>query len=127
MSVPKVTFVSLQKHVGEHQLDAVSFGNLILRLPDLDAGPDAFLDTAAVLKCVDLLVTSDTAIAHLSGALGVPTWLCLMHEPDWRWMGRGSRTPWYQSVRLFRQPTPGDWASVYAEVAGQLAARASER
>jgi tetratricopeptide (TPR) repeat protein len=127
MSVPKVTFVSLQKHVGEHQLDAVSFGNLILRLPGLDAGPDAFLDTAAVLKSVDLLVTSDTAIAHLSGALGVPTWLCLMHEPDWRWMGRGSRTPWYESVRLFRQPTAGDWASVYAEVAGQLAARASER
>jgi hypothetical protein len=127
MSVPQLKYISLQKHVGEDQLDTVSFGNRIIRLPDLDSGRDAFLDTAAVLKSVDLLVTSDTAIAHLSGALGVPTWLCLMHEPDWRWMGRGSGTPWYGSVRLFRQPTSGDWASVYTEVAGQLAARAAER
>jgi tetratricopeptide (TPR) repeat protein len=121
MRVPEARFISLQKYVGEDQLDAVSLGHRILRLPDLDDGPDAFLDTAAVLKCVDLLVTSDTAIAHLSGALGVPTWLCLMREPDWRWMGQGSDTPWYKSMRLFRQPVPGDWASVYTEVAGQLA------
>lgn len=127
MSTQKVTFISLQKHVGEGQLDAAPFGSRIVRLPGLDAGPDAFLDTAAVLKCVDLLVTSDTAIAHLAGSLGVPTWLCLMHEPDWRWMRHGSGTPWYQSMRLFRQPAPGDWGSVYAEVAGQLAARAAGR
>jgi tetratricopeptide (TPR) repeat protein len=111
-----------------HQVSAlVNLGDALAATGELDAGPDAFLDTAAALKCVDLLVTSDTAIAHLSGALGVPTWLCLMHEPDWRWMGQGSRTPWYESVRLFHQPTPGDWASVYAEVAGKLAARSSER
>ncbi|MGO9993423.1 MAG: tetratricopeptide repeat protein [Steroidobacteraceae bacterium] len=116
-----VTFISLQKGPGEEQLDAVPFGRTITRLTDLDAGPDAFLDTAAILTCVDLLITADTAIAHLAGGLGVPTWLCLMHEPDWRWMSRGSGTPWYASMRLYRQPTPGDWASVYAAVAGDLA------
>jgi tetratricopeptide (TPR) repeat protein len=120
MTVPQVSFVSLQKGHGEEQLESVSFGDSILRLPDLDAGPDAFLDTAAILKCVDLLVTSDTAIAHLAGALGVPTSLCLMREPDWRWMLKGADTPWYQSVRLFRQSASGDWASVYAEIASHL-------
>jgi hypothetical protein len=93
LRVPAVRFISLQKGPGEEQLDAAPFGRALLRFADLDAGPDAFLDTAAVLKCVDLLVTSDTAIAHLAGALGVPTWVCLMHEPDWRWMRGGGGTP----------------------------------
>jgi ADP-heptose:LPS heptosyltransferase len=116
--------VSLQKGPGEEQVDAAGFGGELLRFPDLDAGSDAFLDTAAVLRCVDLLVTSDTAIAHLAGGLGVPTWLCLMHEPDWRWMRHGTSTPWYGSLRLYRQSAPGDWAGVYAEIATQLALRA---
>jgi len=127
MDVPNVSFVSVQKNAGEDQLDTVQFGNRILRFPDLDAAPDAFCDTTAVLKCVDLLVTSDTAIAHLGGALGVPTWLCLMHEPDWRWMGSGSSTPWYASMRIFRQPEPGNWASVFGGVAKALAHHAATR
>jgi tetratricopeptide (TPR) repeat protein len=118
--VAKMNFISLQKGPGEDQLDSVPFGDSIGRPADLDAGPDAFLDTAAVLKSVDLLITSDTAIAHLAGALGVPTWLCLMHEPDWRWMRHGAETPWYASMRLFRQPKPGDWAGVYLQVADEL-------
>jgi tetratricopeptide (TPR) repeat protein len=127
MAAPNVSFISLQKGHGEDQLNDVDFGSSILRLPDLDAGPDAFLDTAAVLKCVDLLVTSDTAIAHLAGGLGARTWLCLMHEPDWRWMlGRGD-TPWYTSMRLFRQRMPSDWAGVYTELARELALEASQR
>ncbi len=123
MSIPQVSFISLQKGPGEEQLDALPFGSRIARLPELDAGPDAFLDTAAVLKCVDLLVTSDTAIAHLAGGLGVPTWLCLMDEPDWRWMPSGADTPWYASMRLFRQSTRADWSAVYLEVADALARR----
>jgi tetratricopeptide (TPR) repeat protein len=125
MAVPHVNFVSLQKGHGEEQLESVPFGGSILCLPDLDAGPDAFVDTAAILRCVDLLVTSDSAIAHLAGALGVPTWLCLMREPDWRWMQNGADTPWYSSMRLFRQPASGDWASVYAEITNHLALKAS--
>jgi hypothetical protein len=125
-TLPGVSFISLQKG-GDDQLEAAPFGAAILRVPDLDAGPDSFLDTAAILKCVDLLVTSDTAIAHLAGGLGVPCWLYLMHEPDWRWMPQGATTPWYASMRLFRQPAPGDWASVYAEVADALALKSAQR
>jgi tetratricopeptide (TPR) repeat protein len=121
LRIPSVSFISLQKGPAEQQLDTVPFGGSILRLPNLDAGPDAFLDTAAVLQSVDLLITSDTAIAHLAGGLGIATWLCLMHEPDWRWMMHGTSTPWYDSLRLFRQPKPGDWASVFAQVAQALA------
>jgi Flp pilus assembly protein TadD len=127
MIVPNVSFVSVQKNAGEDQLDSVAFGSSIRRFRDLDSGPDAFLDTAAVLKSVDLLVTSDTSIAHLAGALGVPTWLCLLHEPDWRWMRSGSTTPWYTSMRLFRQPAPGDWNSVFREVTHALESYAPAR
>jgi hypothetical protein len=127
MKVPGVSFISLQKGHGEEQLDHVPFGSAILRLQDVDSATDAFLDSAAILKCIDLLVTSDTAIAHLAGALGVPTWLCLMHEPDWRWMRERADTAWYTSMRIFRQRSPGDWAGVYAEVAAQLALEVSQR
>jgi tetratricopeptide (TPR) repeat protein len=123
LTVPGVEFVSLQKGAGEAQLDSVPFAAAIRRFTDLDAGEDALLDTAAILKCVDLLVTSDTVIAHLGGALGVPTWLCLMSEPDWRWMREGTTTPWYRSMRLFRQLTRGDWRSVYGQVADELRGR----
>ncbi len=120
LAVPGVEFISLQKGAGEAQLDAVPFAAAMHRFADLDAGEHALLDTAAILKCVDLLVTSDTVIAHLGGALGVPTWLCLMREPDWRWMREGTTTPWYRSMRLYRQPKRGDWRSVYAQVADEL-------
>jgi hypothetical protein len=114
-----VAFLSLQKGAGEEQLVDPAF-QWITRLQGLDEGFDAFLDTAAVLQCIDLLITSDTGIAHLAGALGVPTWLCLTKTPDWRWMLVGLETPWYRSVRVFRQPAAGDWASVYAQVAAEL-------
>jgi len=126
MAVPRVNFVSLQKGQGEEQLDTAPFGNSILRFADLDAGADAFLDTAAALKCVDLLITSDSAIAHLAGALGVPTWLCLKHEPDWRWMLARADTPWYPSMRLFRQPTHKDWAGLFTQVAAALTLRSAQ-
>lgn len=127
MAVPNVHFVSLQKGTAEEMLTEPVFAGRVQRCRDLDAGPDAFLDSAAVLKCVDLLITSDTAMAHLAGALAVPTWLCLMREPDWRWMRDGDVTPWYDSLRLFRQPAAGDWASVYRAVARELKDMADRR
>ncbi len=120
-----IEFISLQKGYGSEQRQALPNAASVRHFDDLDAGADAFLDTAAILKCVDLLVTSDSAIAHLAGGLGVPTWLCLMHEPDWRWMRHGDTTPWYDSLRLFRQPRPGDWASVFRSVARALASLAA--
>lgn len=89
--------------------------------PDYDAGPDAFLDAAAVITLADHVVTTDTALAHLAGALGRPTELMLKHAPDWRWLETRRTTPWYPSMRLHRQPVAGDWASVVRSVIAALA------
>lgn len=77
--------------------------------------------TAALVAGCALVITVDTMIAHLAGALGKPTWLLLRHEPDWRWAPESGRSDWYPSLRLFAQPRPGDWQSVAEQVAGQLA------
>jgi len=83
----------------------------------------AFLDTAAIIKNLDLVITSDTSIAHLAGALGVETWLALAHVPDWRWGLSGDATPWYPWMNLYRQQSPGEWAGVFSRIAAQLEAR----
>ncbi|WP_217629679.1 hypothetical protein [Paracoccus chinensis] len=76
--------------------------------------------TARLVAGSALVLTVDTMIAHLAGVLGRPVWLMLKHDPDWRWPVPGTRTPWYPSMRVFRQPAPGDWTSVIAEVAHAL-------
>jgi hypothetical protein len=92
---------------------------------NFDSGPDAFLDSAAVMQCVDLIVTSDTSVAHLAGALGRPVWVALQHVPDWRWLLEGAACPWYPTMRLFRQPGRGDWAGVFARISTRLSTRVS--
>ena len=90
-----------------------------------DAGPllHDFDQTAAAVRCLDLVIAVDTSTTHLAGALGVPVWTMLPYAPDWRWLlDRPDDTPWYHSLRLFRQPGPGDWATVVARVAAALAA-----
>jgi len=117
---PGVRLISLQKDAGESELRSIhaeSLGN------EFDAGPDAFIDTAAVLQSLDLVVTADTAIAHIAGALGRPTWIALKHLPDWRWLLNRSDTPWYQSVTLFRQPVEGDWPAVLTQMEDMLGRR----
>jgi glycosyl transferase family 9 (putative heptosyltransferase) len=89
-------------------------------LGDFDAGEDAFTDTAAIMQNLDLVITSDTAIPHLAGALGRPAWVGLKHVPDWRWMIEGPDSPWYKSLRLFRQPASGDWDSVFHSMTEEL-------
>jgi tetratricopeptide (TPR) repeat protein len=91
----------------------------------LDLGPDldrngAFTDTAAIMANLDLVITSDTSIAHLAGALGVPTWLALPFSPDWRWLLEREYCPWYPSMRLFRQKKRGDWADVFERMAAEV-------
>jgi ADP-heptose:LPS heptosyltransferase len=113
-----VRLISLQKGEGEEQIAAAGF--TIETLDGLDAGPDAFLDTAAVMMNLDLVISSDTSIAHLAGALGRPVWVALRLVPDWRWMLDRTDSPWYPSMRLFRQTVDGDWAPVFAAMAEAL-------
>ena len=80
---------------------------------DFDNGEDAFVDTAAVIANCDLIITSDTAIAHLAGALGHPTWVLLKQIPDWRWMLGRKDSPWYPSMELYRQTKRDNWEEVF--------------
>jgi ADP-heptose:LPS heptosyltransferase len=91
-----------------------------MNLIDLAPQLTDFADTAAVLANVDLVISVDTAVAHLAGALGTPVWILLTHAPDWRWLLNREDSPWYPTARLFRQPAPGDWSSVIALVANEL-------
>jgi hypothetical protein len=88
---------------------------------DLDSGPGAFLDSAAIMENLDLVISSDTAAAHLAGALGVPAWIALKHVPEWRWFLDRTDTPWYPRARLFRQQGPGAWASVFEAMENGIA------
>lgn len=93
-------------------------------LIDLQTPRGDFLDTAQRIQGLDLVITVDTAMAHLAGALGVPCWVMLpAHWTDWRWLRGRDDSPWYGSARLYRQPEPGDWGSVVARMAEDLAAR----
>ena len=109
---PNVELISLHKGEGEDQIANIDFHVTTLG-PDFDAGPDAFVDTAAVMMNCDLIITSDTAVAHLAGALGCPTWVALKYVPDWRWMLDRSDSPWYPTMTLYRQKNSGDWACVF--------------
>lgn len=128
LAVPGVSFVALQKEHGLDQLHSLRGSHRIHHPgPDYDRGPDAFLDAAAILSRLDLVVTTDTALAHLAGALARPTWLLLKFAPDWRWLTRRDDSPWYPTMRLYRQSRPGDWDSVVSRVAQDLAALAASR
>ena len=119
--VEGVRLISLQK-TGAESLAEVSGRFEVEELPGLDERSGAFMDSAAVMKNLDLVITSDTATAHLAGALGVPTWVALCAAPDWRWFFDREDSPWYPSVRLFRQTALGDWSLLFRTMAEQLAA-----
>ncbi len=87
----------------------------------VDAGSDDVYEAARMMRALDLVVTIDSMPAHLAGALGVPVWTLLPHDADWRWMEGREDSPWYPTMRLFRQPAPGAWAPVVARVAEELA------
>lgn len=94
--------------------------NLLMIMPE--GCPHDLPITAALVAGVELVVTVDTMIAHLAGAMNKPTWLLLKHEPDWRWSPQAGRSAWYPSLRIYAQPSPGDWLSVVAQVERDLQA-----
>ena len=127
LALPGVELISLQKGFGSEQLEQLSGRFSVRDLgPEFDAAGGAFMDAAAVIANLDLVVTSDTAIAHLAGALGKPTWLALSLVPDWRWMFERSDSPWYTSIRLFRQPRLCDWSDVFQRMAADLSRQLQE-
>jgi Flp pilus assembly protein TadD len=120
--VDGVRFVSLQKGAAANQRHNVSFSEQIFELTDPQRlGEADLLDTAALVSTLDLVVTSDTLLAHLCGALGVPVWTVVPSVPDWRWGRDRSDNPWYPSMRVFRRQVGGDWPEVFEDVATQLA------
>ena len=115
-SNPNISFLSLQKGFGSDQLQKCPFKEKFVKCQSQINDTWDFLETAAIIANCDLIVTSDTAVAHLAGGLGKPTWLLLHHVPDWRWGLEGENTFWYPSMRLFRQQKKGDWKSVINRV-----------
>jgi hypothetical protein len=130
-SIPPEAFLPLARHEGVRlvnlqkgaRADDVP-GELASRLENLpgefDSGPDAFIDTAAMIANLDLVVTCDTSMAHLAGALGRPVWVALRHISEWRWMVERCDSPWYPSMRLFRCGEGDDWMTLLTEMAGQI-------
>jgi Tfp pilus assembly protein PilF len=108
-------FVSLQKGAYRDPTALASVG-----IYDTDSNIKDFSDTASLMAELDLLITVDTSVAHLAGAMGKPVWLLLPFDPDWRWMLGREDTPWYPTMRLFRQPEPRNWQPVIARVAADL-------
>lgn len=119
--IPGVRFFALQ--VGEPAAEAAQVPEL--ELTDLATGVGDFLDTAVLAAQLDLVLTVDTSMAHLCGGLGLAAWVLLPHIPDWRWMLEREDSPWYPTLRLFRQQSSGDWAGVVARVRQALAETAA--
>jgi tetratricopeptide (TPR) repeat protein len=116
-AVPNVRLISLQVGATSDELAQVREQFSIMDFGDaLDGNHGAFMDTAAIMMNLDLVITSDTAVPHLAGGLGVPVWTALPFAPDWRWMLNRTDSPWYPTMRLFRQPTAGDWESVFRDI-----------
>jgi len=116
-TVDGTQYYSLQKGPAAAQLADEPFGSRVI---DLSADLEDFADTAAALENVDLVISVDTAVAHLAGAMGRPIWLLLPFAPDWRWLLGRDDSPWYPTMRLFRQPRPGDWDSAVRKMVEEL-------
>lgn len=120
LTFPGTRLISLQKGPGAEQITPLASRVSVIELgSDLDAD-GAFLDTAAIMMHLDLVITSDTAVAHLAGALGRPVWIALSTGPEWRWLRDRDDSPWYPTARLFRQRQFGDWDTVFAEMREEL-------
>ena len=127
-NIPNVRLISLQKGFGTEQLRDIPPGMKIETSGEsFDDGPDAFVDTAAAMMKLDLIISCDTSTAHLAGALGRPVWVALKKDAEWRWLLEREDSPWYPTMRLFRQEQRGDWDGVVARMADAVSALARAR
>ncbi len=125
LKISGTQFISLQ--VGAAGLSQLSNSPLREKVVDVSDRLTDFAETAALIVNLDLVITVDTSVAHLAGARGAKVWTLLSHTPDWRWLLDREDSPWYPTMRLFRQPAWGDWVAVISQVAAQLPAVVSER
>jgi tetratricopeptide (TPR) repeat protein len=119
--VDGVRLFALQIDVGARELPEALRGRVEVFGAGYDDGPDAFVDTAAVMAELDLVISCDTSTAHLAGALGRPVWLALRHVAEWRWMTQRADSPWYPTMRLFRCGEGDDWRALFETIAGEIA------
>jgi tetratricopeptide (TPR) repeat protein len=119
--IPGVELIGLQKRPGSAQISALKVSNGLLT--NFGEELKDFTDTAALIENLDLVICVDTAVAHLAGAMGKPVWVLLPFIPDWRWMLNRKDSPWYPTMRLFRQHTRGDWSEVFQRITADLRAR----
>jgi ADP-heptose:LPS heptosyltransferase len=117
LRTPGITWVALQKGLAAQQLATLPGDVAVL---DGSRRDRDLAETAALISTLDLIITTDTCIAHLAGALAKPVWILLPHLSDWRWMQQIGATPWYPTARLLRQSSPGDWDEVVARGLGEL-------
>jgi hypothetical protein len=122
--IPNVVFVALQKGYGVEQFSEITFTEKFVNFQTKVFNALDFEDTAAILNCCDLLITIDTVVAHIGGALGMPVWLLLAHQPDWRWGSQGENTFWYENLCTYKQGVAGDWDGVIKRVKAELNALA---
>ena len=115
-ALPNVQLISLQKGYGSEQLKHKPQNMEVIDLGEQLDADGAFLDSAAMMMNLDLVITSDTALAHLAGALGVKTWVALKYVPDWRWLLDRADSPWYPSLKLYRQERMDDWTTVFDQM-----------
>ncbi len=122
-AVDGVRLINLQKGPGTSQLASWQGRVPIIDLGERLDADGAFLDTAALMMNLDLVISVDTAVTHLAGALGVRTWLAMQYASDWRWLLDRTDCPWYPTLRLFRNRLKGDWSEVFELMAAELTAR----
>lgn len=124
--IPGISLYSLQKIDGTHDLAQLKPDHIIHTFNDFDEKNGPFIDTAAIMKNLDLVITADTSIAHVAGALGVKTWVILPFPAEWRWLTDRLDSPWYPSLRLFRQGPDHNWVHVYNQIFIDILEKISE-